>query len=125
MPSWGRGVTVPTSMKPKPKRISGAMATAFLSNPAARPIGLVNARPNACVASTGSSCSGPRPAGPNRRPHNARLWAVSGSIRRNKGNTAEVIPGIIATGYADGRGVRKGGPLAWMAGRDEGGRDVE
>lgn len=107
MPLWGCGVTVPASMKPKPKRIKGAIADAFLSNPAAKPMGLVKSWPSACVASTGSSgCRSP-PAKPNRSAHNARLCAVSGSIRRSRGSMAVAILGIIAVGYAQGHGVLK------------------
>ena len=37
LPGCGRGVTVPTSMKPKPSRASASMCSPFLSRPAARP----------------------------------------------------------------------------------------
>ena len=101
------------------------MATAFLSKPAPRPIGLEKSWPNARVASIGSSGGGSRPGRPNRRAHNARLCAVSGSIRCSRGNAARRSQGIIAIGYAHGRGVLKGRLLAWTIRRGEGGRDVE
>ena len=40
LPDWGLIVTVPISTNPNPKAINPWYATAFLSNPAAIPIGL-------------------------------------------------------------------------------------
>ena len=39
LPFWGRGVIAPTSIKPKPLFNRGFIARAFLSSPAANPIG--------------------------------------------------------------------------------------
>ena len=38
-PNWGFGVIVPTSTKPNPRLNRGLYTSAFLSNPAATPIG--------------------------------------------------------------------------------------
>lgn len=62
-PSWGSGVTVPTSTKPKPTLYSPSTASPCLSKPAARPSGLRNRRPR-----TRTSCGAAPPAdtGPAR-----------------------------------------------------------
>ena len=39
LPNWGFGVIAPTSTKPNPRLNSGLYTSAFLSNPAATPIG--------------------------------------------------------------------------------------
>ena len=44
-PSCANGVTVPTSMKPKPMAPKPSIASAFLSAPAAKPIGFLNSIP--------------------------------------------------------------------------------
>ena len=62
LPACGRGVTVPVSTKPNPSRISAGTATAFLSNPAARPIGLANRRPSTSTGQRPGSCPRVRPA---------------------------------------------------------------
>ncbi|EXI74044.1 MAG: hypothetical protein AW07_02182 [Candidatus Accumulibacter sp. SK-11] len=54
-PGCGRGVTVPTSMKPKPSAASASMCSPFLSRPAARPTGLGNSSP---MSETGSGGTG-------------------------------------------------------------------
>jgi hypothetical protein len=46
LPFWGFGVTVPISIKPKPKFANSEICVAFLSNPAAIPIGLGKVNPN-------------------------------------------------------------------------------
>lgn len=48
-PSCGNGVTVPISKKPMPVRNKPEGASAFLSSPAAMPIGFENSRPNTLV----------------------------------------------------------------------------
>lgn len=62
-PSWGSGVTVPTSTKPKPTLYSPSTASPCLSKPAARPSGLRNRRPR-----TRTSCRAAPPGdtGPAR-----------------------------------------------------------
>src|SRR5690349_6354524 len=51
LPACGRGVVVPTSMKPKPSAASASTCAPFLSSPAASPTGFSKRRPN---TSTGS-----------------------------------------------------------------------
>ncbi len=46
LPAWALGVTVPISIKPKPKFASSLYSTAFLSNPAAKPTGFLKRNPN-------------------------------------------------------------------------------
>ena len=60
LPGCGRGVTAPTSQKPKPVRRVASGALAFLSKPAATPTGLGRARPATEVASRGE-VTGPLP----------------------------------------------------------------
>ena len=50
LPGCGRGVTVPTSTKPKPKASNALIHSPFLSNPAANPTGFGNLMP---ITSTG------------------------------------------------------------------------
>ena len=52
LPSCANGVTVPTSIKPKPSFPKPSIASPFLSAPAARPIGFLNFSP---ITSTGLS----------------------------------------------------------------------
>ena len=53
LPSCGRGVSVPTSTKPKPSLSIAPGTSAFLSNPAARPSGFGTFSPRAATASRG------------------------------------------------------------------------
>ena len=46
MPFWGFGVTVPISIKPKPKFSNSEICVAFLSKPAAIPTGFAKVIPN-------------------------------------------------------------------------------
>ena len=55
LPSCGRGVSVPTSTKPKPSFSIAPGTSAFLSNPAASPSGLGNRNPRISTASRGSA----------------------------------------------------------------------
>lgn len=41
LPGWGKGVIEPTSTKPNPTSFNDFVISPCLSNPAARPIGLV------------------------------------------------------------------------------------
>jgi len=54
LPACGRGVTVPTSMKPKPSCARASMCSAFLSRPAASPTGLGNSSPMARTGDDGT-----------------------------------------------------------------------
>src|ERR1043166_8518900 len=93
LPGWARAVIVPTSMNPNPNAASAGIATAFLSNPAAKPVGLGKLSPSTEQRSRGSSTSqhfrrrcntdGCRPA--HRNAAMAFSWADSGSSRNNKG----------------------------------------
>lgn len=49
LPAWGKGVMLPTSTNPNPTFSIPLIASACLSNPAARPIGLVNVFPHSDV----------------------------------------------------------------------------
>ncbi len=55
LPGCARGVTVPTSIKPKPSLSRPTKCSAFLSKPAAKPTGLGNFKP---ITSTGASKRG-------------------------------------------------------------------
>lgn len=60
-PSWGFGVMVPTSTKPKPILYKPSTASPFLSKPAAIPMGFLNFNPKAfvcCRKKMASSLSG-------------------------------------------------------------------
>ncbi|MNN62736.1 hypothetical protein D3C81_1780620 [compost metagenome] len=50
LPGWPFGVTVPTSIKPKPMDENPPTASAFLSRPAASPTGVGKCRPNRSTA---------------------------------------------------------------------------
>lgn len=49
LPSCGAGVTEPTSTKPKPIANRPSIASAFLSKPAARPMGFENFLPQTSI----------------------------------------------------------------------------
>ena len=53
LPSCAKGVTVPTSIKPKPNLPNPSMASPFLSAPAAKPIGFLNFKPITSVGFCG------------------------------------------------------------------------
>ncbi|CFP67683.1 Uncharacterised protein [Bordetella pertussis] len=57
LPGWARGVTVPTSTKPKPRLPSASMWAPFLSRPAASPTGLRSDRPISVAGASGWACS--------------------------------------------------------------------
>jgi hypothetical protein len=82
LPVCGRGVAPPTSRKPKPVRDSGAMASAFLSNPAARPTGLGSDIPASVVSSRGEVTGPDSGSIPVFSAAMASAWARSGSMRR-------------------------------------------
>ena len=54
LPGCGRGVTVPASMKPKPKLPSASMWSPFLSMPAASPTGFGKSSPITVTGSGGT-----------------------------------------------------------------------
>ena len=65
LPGCARGVTVPTSMKPKPSAASPSMYAPFLSSPAASPTGLRKLRPMTVRGESGD-CFASMPASPVR-----------------------------------------------------------
>ena len=93
LPGCGSGVTVPTSVKPKPSESAASTASPFLSKPAARPIGLGKSRPNAFTARRGSSDFG-APSGSRASAPIAIPCAVSGSRRSISGRAAASRPAI-------------------------------
>src|SRR5690242_19330267 len=104
LPGCGRGVTPPSSMKPKPSAASASTFCASLSSPAASPTGLGKSRP---MTRTGASRIGPekkRAASASRRVSSC---AVSGSSEKRSGRASEysmlarVPPPQPAPGAAD------------------------
>ena len=79
-----------------------ATASASLSNPAARPIGLANRRPSTSTArACGVGRPRDRPARPRRSALRARRCARSGSTRRMSGMKADAMAGVmVQDGYA-------------------------
>jgi His/Glu/Gln/Arg/opine family amino acid ABC transporter permease subunit len=65
LPGCARGVTVPTSMKPKPSAASPSMQAPSLSSPAARPTGLRKAMPITVRGKSGT-CGASKRASPVR-----------------------------------------------------------
>ena len=55
LPGWGRGVTEPISTNANPRSKRPSIASAFLSNPAASPIGDANSRPHRRTRSRAAS----------------------------------------------------------------------
>src|SRR6185312_5071075 len=86
LPSCGRGVTVPTSTKPKPKRSIASGTSASLSKPAASPIGFGNSRPQSLMARLGASGAARRGATPRRNAAIVARCAVSGGSVRSSGS---------------------------------------
>ena len=98
-------MAAPSSMKPKPARINGATALAFLSYPAASPIGLGKSSPATLHRSlsdvTGEPGSGTNPEDSARID---RSCARSGSIRCSAARPSFSIMFIPAVPY---RGRRR------------------
>ncbi len=86
-PSWGTGVTDPTSTKPKPNPNNPSTASAFLSKPAASPTGFANERPQTSSSRTSGSGRVSRGTSPCAAAQIASLWASSGSNSLNTGFT--------------------------------------
>ena len=55
LPFWDFGVTVPTSINPKPKFDNSLKSFASLSKPAAKPIGFEKSKPKKCCFNIGWS----------------------------------------------------------------------
>ena len=90
LPSCGTGVTEPTSTKPKPKASNPSTASAFLSKPAARPMGLENFLPQTSSPIFDGSGLFSLGTQPRAAAETASLWATSGSRRAKKGFTSFV-----------------------------------
>lgn len=89
-PSWGTGVTDPISTKPKPNPSNPSTASAFLSKPAARPIGLVNFFPQTSIPIIGWSGLFSTGTHPRAAAETANLWANSASRNAKNGFTTFV-----------------------------------
>src|SRR5205807_2637398 len=96
LPGCGSLVTVPTSMNPKPSAHSASTASPFLSNPAARPIGFENVRPNRFRFPNGERCNRFAAAlriaegsSANDRDESANLCAVSAGRLNRSGRTMD------------------------------------
>ena len=109
LPGCGRGVTVPSSAKPKPSRPQAAGAAASLSKPAASPIGVGKAQPQhgareARVVRRGAG-EGGRGAGQAERQAVGRLGIEPAQDRRAElaGGRADMACGWadMACGWAD------------------------
>ena len=82
LPGCGRGVTVPISIKPKPKAAKPSMTAPFLSKPAAKPTGLEKVRPITCLflQTGGAGYSDKAPdCSASLRPFKVMSWATSAS----------------------------------------------
>src|SRR6185312_10319908 len=86
LPGCGRGVTVPISTKPKPKRSIASGTSASLSKPAASPTGFGNSRPQSLMARLGASGADRRGATPKRNAAIVTRCAVSGGSVRSSGS---------------------------------------
>src|SRR3954468_8514606 len=85
LPGCGRGVTVPTSRKPKPSAPKASMCSAFLSSPAARPMGFANSMP---IARTGARMTGGEKSAATPAVRSASWWAFSASSEKRKGRAS-------------------------------------
>ena len=88
LPGCGLGVTVPTSIKPKPSAAIPFTQAAFLSKPAAKPTRLEKRHPNNSIGS--SMGAGKKhfakpllPATPSKP--SVRSWATSGLSEKSNG----------------------------------------
>ena len=79
LPGCATGVAAPSSRNPKPQAAKPFSACAFLSNPAAKPIGFGNASPASCAFRRGKLRERGFGTSPICRALIARLCARSGS----------------------------------------------
>ena len=106
LPSCPFGVSVPISINPKPSKAISSMRSASLSNPAAKPTGLVNFNPNTSRARRGSSSrnAAPRTCFSNGRLNVQRIsekvkwWAASGCCKKRKGLMSCLYTGEFSLG---------------------------
>src|SRR5262245_43444788 len=82
LPGCGRGVTPPSSRKPKPSAASASTCSACLSSPAARPTGLSKSRPMTRTGAFGMDLKRKDARSASRR---LTPWAVSGSSEKRTG----------------------------------------
>ena len=96
LPACGRGVTVPVSMKPKPRRNSACDRHGVLVEPGGQ-ADRIREPPAQRVRSReiGSSVRRARPAKPRRNAPRASPCARSGSIHRNSGRKTDAIAGVM------------------------------
>ena len=88
LPGWPFGVTVPTSMKPKPIAPRPSMQRPFLSSPAARPMRFGNFRPATLTGSLTRECAHRHCKGvfwKRAIASSVSSWAASGSRPNRKG----------------------------------------
>src|SRR3954468_6648388 len=104
LPGCGRGVTPPSSTKPKPRAASPSTCWACLSSPAARPTGFGKSRPITRTGAWGIGLEKKAAACARRRVSSC---AVSGSSEKRNGRASEysmlarVAPPQPAPGGAD------------------------
>src|SRR6185436_17729893 len=104
LPGCGRGVTPPSSTKPKPSAARASTCSACLSSPAASPTGFAKSRPMTRTGALGAGLER-NDAAPARR--RVTSCAVSGSSEKRSGRASEysmlarVPPPQPAPGAAD------------------------
>src|SRR4029077_3208616 len=104
LPGWARGVTPPSSRKPKPRAARGSTCSACLSSPAAKPTGFGKSRPITRTGALGIDLEKKAAASARRR---VTSCAVSGSSEKRSGRASEysmlarVPPPQPAPGAAD------------------------
>src|SRR6185503_9871496 len=86
LPGCGRGVTPPSSMKPKPSAASASACAASLSSPAAIPTGLAKSRP---ITRTGAFRTDLEKKDATSASRRLRWCAVSGSREKRRGRRSE------------------------------------
>ena len=97
LPLCGRGVTVPISIKPKPKAAKPSIYSPFLSKPAAKPTGLGRCSPISVVGDVRGFTFGSRPMrSAQARLFSVRPCAVSGAnLKINGRNKSYIMKGSL------------------------------
>src|SRR3546814_734588 len=93
LPGCGRGVTVPTSTKPKPSRAHASRHSPFLSSPAARPTRLAKRKPSSSTGSSTAACANGSVAsfGARRKLASVSSCARSASSRNSSERASSYI----------------------------------
>src|SRR3546814_94612 len=93
LPGCGRGVTVPTSTKPKPSRAHASRHSPFLSSPAARPTRLAKRKPSSSPGSSTAACANGSVAsfGARRKLASVSSCARSASSRNSSERASSYI----------------------------------